>query len=262
MKPEAIDIDLPAIPSRTPRRTSPFVAWSALRALMRDPDDTERAFDFFTAVDANGFERNFQRFVSHPEGRRLLIEGSDLGGLLADQKFLASLPAESFGATYLSLMLRAGLDPLGLIELQASVEEKWARRAGGPALDPLRAWYRDRFVLVHDLLHVLSGYGTDSLGEAALLAFTHAQVGGRAYGLLAVAASLEVIRSHGPSWIPYVRRAWKRGRSAAWIPALRFEALLELPLSSVRSIARIEAAAAAHPAGVRSGSWSRRANAR
>ena len=60
----------------------------------------------------------------------------------------------------------------------------------------------------------------------------------------------------GVRWLPYVYRAWLRGRRATWLPALPFEELLWLPLSTVRHIANLESIEVAHPDGLIRGTWS------
>ena len=109
---------------------------------------------------------------------------------------------------------------------------------------------------MHDLFHVLSGYGTDEMGESALLGFSFAQQGGRLWGFLGVATALQACREVGPSWLPYLYRAWRRGHRAAWLPAFPFEDLLPLPLATVRDIAGIEDESLSHPRGILRGTWS------
>ena len=257
---DLISYEVPVLPP-APRPLPPhwFEAWRALRSIMKDPDDTARAIEFFFAVGPGMFERNFQRFASSPSGRRLLIEGPCLASILSNRERLAVLPPDSFGRAYLLLMDEAELDPLGLIDLQQRIMQRWQDEFGAAELDPLRAWFRDRYILVHDLLHVLTGYGTDELGEAALLAFTYAQFGGRAWGFLTLGTAIQAVRAEGPRWLPYLYRAWGRGRIASWSAALPFEELLPLPLAAARHIMGIGEPEATHAAGALRGSWSKAA---
>lgn len=254
--------EIPAIPPAQPHRPQWRSAWRALRALMREPDDTRNAIEFYHAVGDSHFERSFQRFVASPIGKQLLLERPDLGKALADREALAAMPPGSLGRAYLELMTRSGLEPTGLVELEDRVGAQREEHLDELRPDPLRKWYLDRFVLLHDLFHVLSGYGTDELGEAALLAFTTAQHGGRANRILALGVSLQALRALGPRWLPYVHRAYRRGRRAAWLPALPFEELLELPLATVRRIAELESIEAGHPGGLLQGGWSQATPAR
>jgi hypothetical protein len=51
-------------------------------------------------------------------------------------------------------------------------------------------------------------------------------------------------------WLRYLYRAWKRGRSAAWLPPVRYEELLPRPLEEVRRLLRIQPARRVHPEGI------------
>jgi ubiquinone biosynthesis protein COQ4 len=130
------------------------------------------------------------------------------------------------------------------------VQVRWEREEGAPALDPLRVWFRERTILAHDLFHVLTDYGTDEIGEATLLAFTLAQLGGRGQAVLTAGAALEAARALGWRWLLYDYRAWRRGRRAAWLVDLPWEELLPLRLETVRSLVRVEDSRDAHPQGV------------
>ena len=113
-----------------------------------------------------------------------------------------------------------------------------------------REWFRVRGLLMHDLWHVLTDYGTDGLGEAALLAFSYAQLPGRANRLLVFGAGWRGVAERNLGFVRYLYRAWRRGGRAVWLPALPYEALLAAPLDTVRSIAHLEPAAVAHPGGI------------
>jgi ubiquinone biosynthesis protein COQ4 len=221
-----------------------------LRALIADPDATEHAIDLIYAFGTREFERNFQRFVASPCGRALLAERPSLLGALSDRAALGALPEASLGRAYLAYLERNGFEPDGLLRVQASVQARWEREEGFAPLDPLRAWFRDRSILVHDLFHVLTGYGTDDLGEATLLAFSLAQLGGRGQALLTVGAGLEAWRALGWRWLVYDYQAWRRGRRASWLVALPWEELLPLRVGTVRRLAGVAEASEAHPQGI------------
>lgn len=230
-------------------------AFRSMRALFADSEDTEKAIDFFYAIGRREFERNFQRFVATPQGRALLAERPSLAEALADRAALARLPAASFGRAYLAFLEENGFQAMALLELQKQVEAHWDAEEGVPRLDPVRDWFRERFLLAHDLHHVLTGYGTDDVGEATLLAFTLAQAPGRGQALLSVGAAFEVRRHLGWSFFGYDFRAWRRGRRAARLAAAPWEELLPLRLESVRHLLGIAPAREAHPGGILAGSF-------
>jgi ubiquinone biosynthesis protein COQ4 len=241
-------VELPPSPTTMPVRWRR--AFAELRALIRQPEETDHAVHLVYALGAREFERNFQRFAASPAGGALLAARPSLIAALSDREALERLPADSFGRAYLAYLDANGFAPDGLLEVQRRVEAEWVGEGEMAPLDPLRTWFRDRTLLAHDLFHVLTGYGTDELGEATLLAFSLAQLGGRAQALLTFGAAFEVWRSLGWRWLAYDFRAWRRGREAAWLAELPWEELLPLPLGAVRRRAQLRDAGSAHPRGV------------
>jgi ubiquinone biosynthesis protein COQ4 len=226
-------------------RIQPLVALAALRRLLADPDDTGKALDVTYALDGDSSARQLGLLANTREGRRLLAERPCLLALLSDDAALAALPEGSFGRAYRDHMQRYGLDPRKLVELSRASDPSPGER------DAAQLWIIERENLIHDLSHVLSGYGSDGLGEAALLAFGIGQQYRPSRLLLTVGASWEVIRRFGlRRWLPYVWRAWRRGRRAVYLAALPYEELLALPLDDVRRALRIDPPEQAHPGGV------------
>ncbi len=244
------------IPAPPPSRSIEWLrAARALRVLLNHPDRTEKAFEIFRALMGNEEERTFQRFLALGEGRRLLAERPQLLAMLSDREALAAMPPDSFGRAYLAYLERTGFEPDGLLRLKASMEDQ-ARATGEalPVLDPTRAWFRDRGILTHDLWHVLTDYGTDELGEAALLPFSYAQFGGRPNALLVLGTAVRGVQGLGFSFLRYPFQAWRRGRKTPWLALLRYEELLPLPLEEVRRLAGIAPATEVHPGGILRGS--------
>lgn len=242
--------ELPEIPKPPPLETRWRRAFRSLRELLDDPEDTAKAIDLFYAIGRRDFERTFQRFVSGPYGGQLLARKPSLADALADRAALARMPEGSLGHAFLDFLDENGFPSLALRDLQRDVEARWEAEEGVPRLDPLRAWFRDRFILSHDLLHVLTGYGTDDVGEATLLAFDLGQRPGRSGGLLTLGAALEVYGHRGWRWLHYDWRAWRRGRRAAFLAELPWEDLLSLRLDTLRTLLRIEPPERAHPDGI------------
>jgi ubiquinone biosynthesis protein COQ4 len=101
-----------------------------------------------------------------------------------------------------------------------------------------RAWtLAQRLRDMHDLIHVVSGYGRDLLGEMAVLSFSS---GGRKLGenyrlvFILRLAQWRFARVGRPDAAGVLRAAAERGARAAFLPAVEWERLLPLPLSLVR----------------------------
>jgi ubiquinone biosynthesis protein COQ4 len=220
-------------------------ARQALGILIADPERTEQVFEITRALSGRADVKNFRRFLHHPDGLALLAERPSLLAALSDRTALARLPEGSLGRAYLAFMQEADLSADGLVDAstQGGID---AREGYGPEI----SWFFDRIRDMHDLWHVLTGYGRDEAGEAANLAFTYGQIGNPGIGIIVIAAALLGPRGEWGSWQRYLLRAWRRGRRAAWLPAVRYEQLLALPLAEVRSRLGIEEPEVAHPGGV------------
>jgi ubiquinone biosynthesis protein COQ4 len=239
-----------------PAAPAPFQARRAfrlLREVIRNPEDTDKVFEFFEAVGGDDGERHFETFLAEPEARHLLATRPQLVEVLANEAYLASLPEDSLGHWYLRFMRARGFAPSGLLEAR---ERGVGKRQEA---DAEHEWFYDRLNVMHDLWHVLTGYGTDELGEAALVAFSEAQIPNRSFPILLVAAAWMGPKSWSLAWPRYLARAYRRGRRAKLLTAAPFEELLPLPVPEVRRRLGIEPAAVWHSEGIRAGSLQRAA---
>ena len=220
-------------------------AWTALRRLIAHPEETEQVFELIVAIEGRSGDRLYHRFLQHPDGRRLLAERTSLLATLSDLDTLAAMPAGSFGRAYAEFMASERLTADGLVAASRVPVEGRDDDAA-----PERRWFGDRMRDMHDLWHVLTGYGRDEAGEAANLAFTLGQTRNRGVLVIVLTAALIGPKRAWLGWQRYLYRAWRRGRRAAWLPVARFEELLPRPLESVRRALAIQPALAAHPEGV------------
>lgn len=208
------------IPDRQPMQ--PRAAWAAVRKLIHDPEDTAQVFAVVRAMSGPSLERGMARFAALDVGRRILDENIDLLDTIRDREKLRAMPANSLGRAYLAFVVREAISAEGLVEASEGGEETY---------DTL---YGKRLRDQHDLWHVLTDYGRDELGELCLLAFTYAQTGNRGIGLIVVVGAFKYSRIVGTRVLRAVRRGYRDGRRAAWLPGQDWEALLPRPLDEVR----------------------------
>lgn len=202
-------------------------AYKALRKLLADKDDTGEVFEIMRALNGASTRDGYMRLLSTAEGGRIAYERAELAPLLADRAWLATLPEDSLGAAYARFTAAASISPEGLVEVSSRVMMDMAHPV---------AWFGRRTRDAHDLWHVLTGYGTDSLGEACLVAFSYAQTRSLGWAFIAVGAALK--SRAAPEPYPYARAIWegyRRGRRAAWIAGHDYRALLLLPLEDARA---------------------------
>ena len=214
-------------------RIRPLDAWRALRALVRNPDETKHVFELIDALSGRSGERLYERFRSTPSGARILAEQRELLPTLANREALLALPPGSLGRCYAEFMGREQISPEGLVD--ASVE---GGRGPDPSLPPGRRLVGARMRDQHDLWHVVTGYGRDLVGEAAVLAFTYAQTRNRGIGAI-VAMAWWKAGAQAPWVRGFLRDAYRRGKRSAWLPAQDWEAMLARPLAEVRAELRV-----------------------
>ena len=225
----------PASPALNPENIGcyplrPLAAWTAFRGLIADKEDTVQVFRFVRALAGRALLNGYLKLLKTPQGGRQAFLGEELADKLQDSEWLAQFAPGTVGARYREFIAPRQLSAYGLADE--------SRKLGEPDLDAAHpiAWFARRGRDVHDLWHVLTGYGTDALGEVCNLAFTYAQTDNRAIGVLAAAAALEIQRS---SWsVPYIRAAWqgyRNGRNAAWLMPVDYDELLAEPLESARA---------------------------
>lgn len=205
-------------------------AFSALQALLANPDDTAQVFVIIESLSGRSPERNLERLRRDPRGRRLLETKPNILEQLGDRSALAQLPAGSVGRAYLEFVDSEQISAEGLVS--ASDVDRGAEWQADADL----LFLRDRLRDTHDLWHVVTGYKGDLVGEGALLAFSFAQTFNPGVGLIISAGFL---RGAEIGIRRQIARGLLRGFRAAWLPAVEWERELSRPLEIVRRELRV-----------------------
>ena len=195
----------------TSRRIRPLKAYKHFQKLIADKEDTTQVFDIVEALDGNNLQKDYKRFMSTAEGQARYDERKNLVPLLDNHETLRKFPMGSVGHHYCDFMEAQGLSAQGL----ADEYDRWGKRLED-YYDADIAWYGYRRRDVHDLMHILSGYSRDALGEACVLAFTHGQHRGLGIYFISHMVPFE-IRKEAPKGSPVwraVREAKKNGKLA------------------------------------------------
>jgi len=201
-------------------------AWRALKKLVADPDRTDQVFVIIDALAGNSGEKQYRRFAATPVGQRVLSEERDILSILSDRNALHAMPEGSLGKTYATFMSTEQISADGLVN--ANIEG-----GGGRNRDDInRQRYGMRVRDSHDLWHVATGYNRDLVGEAMLLSFTFSQIRNPGIGVIVAMAYFR--GGSIPGARRMIRQAYRRGRSAGWLPGADWESLLQRPLNAVR----------------------------
>lgn len=228
--------DLARQPLRDPRRPvpshRPLDAWRHFRALVRDKENTRLVFNIFEALPWTGMPQAVERLLATTQGRALRLSEPQLAPRLDDHATLRRMPAGSLAHAYCDFMEREGLTAQGLVD----EFEAFSRERGFPQFNDHAQWYLDRMRDTHDLLHVLTGYGRDALGEQCVLAFSYGQQPSLGHLLIAYAGGWEIrreVRSSAPV-LGAVREGQRLGRACPRLVEMAVLDLLPLPIGEVR----------------------------
>ena len=209
----------------------PLVAWRAMRELLRNPDDTTQVFHIIEALKGDSLGDAVRRLRASSRGRDLLRKKPHIVPALNDKEALLSLSAGSIGRAYYDFVHAENLSADGLI----ASSETASREALYEGLSDDEAWLADRLRDIHDLQHVMTGYGRDPVGELCLLSFMTTQTPNRGIRFIIWIAKWKYLRD-----VPQfdVRDLIKEGariaRGAEWMAEIEWEQMLAEPLEQVR----------------------------
>lgn len=211
------------------RYLRPLQALRSVRALIDNPENTGEVFKIIEALKGGSLARAVARMEADPQGSALLCSKPAILPLLSDREALRALPEGSLGRAYLDFVESQYLSADGLV---AASEE--APR--GREKNPDERWLANRLRDIHDLQHVMCGYGRDELGELCLLAFMCAQTPNRGIAFIIFMARRK-FRQEAPdididSCVAEGRRI---GETAQWFATVNWEQRLAEPLDMLRS---------------------------
>ena len=214
----------------------PFKALGHFRNLIADKEDTEQVFHIFECLPRKGFVTDAKAFIESPRGQLLMESEPFLPEVLDDHAALKKLPVGTVGRAYVDFMEREGLSAAGL------VAESVKMRRGKPHYDDQLQWYGDRLRDTHDLMHILTGYGRDALGEQCVLSFTYGQNRNLGNFFIAYLGGFELSRrvKTGAPVMAAIRQGQRHGTAAANIMQEDIRALLAEPLEGARKRLNID----------------------
>jgi ubiquinone biosynthesis protein COQ4 len=217
-----------ALPAAAPRLDL-VRAFRALRALLRDKEDTARVFEIMRALNGGATAKGYHRLLQTPDGSVLAAARTEMAPILDDDAVMAQFAPGTVGAHYFAWKHAEGLSAEGLAEVSRSVNG-----AAKPSDDNPYAWFGRRTRDIHDLWHILSGYGRDGLGEASLVAFSFAQTGGLGWGFIALGAIVQALKHREFGAVRAIFEGWRRGRHAAWLLGEDYRHVLAEDLEAAR----------------------------
>tara|TARA_S200000501_G_scaffold377573_1_gene436473 strand:- start:1876 stop:2631 length:756 start_codon:yes stop_codon:yes gene_type:complete len=201
---------------------------TAAQIRQRNPNDFQSATLTFFGLGGRDDASIIKRMSRDAEGQRLIRERQALPEGILNPHLYQDYPTGSLGRCYFEHCDLLGLDPNFISLESAKVSDTL------PISDTHRyIYYRHRDS--HDLWHVLTGYGTDMAGEAAIIGWTYAQIGNRAYGLIAL---LNACLCAKRGRFDVFKTAWSgylHGRNSPLLMLVDWQKYMDKPIDFVRA---------------------------
>ncbi|MEP0191111.1 MAG: Coq4 family protein [Erythrobacter sp.] len=227
-------IDLPIVAdNRDVAGFRPFKAMHHFRKLVADKEDTKQVFFIIEALKGRKVQKQAEAFLTSDTALKFMQreEVAGLADMLDDHKRWADCGPDTVARRYIDFMKREGLTANGLVEESYD----WRPREKRPN-DQIE-WYLCRLRDTHDLFHVLTGYGRDALGEAALLGFSYEQNHNLGVKFIAYAAARQIKKATGSSAPIYgaIKEGRALGKAASTLAHMDVEKVMRSNIDEVRA---------------------------
>ena len=217
-----IDPKTLSLPDNASLFTRLRVATQCLQVLKDDPANPTCGQLINICLDLNVYASLVQQLQRSEEGRRMLSERPSLQGKELDLSKLERLPEGTLGHEFARYFRDNKISPF-----ETTLELK-------NDIDFIGKRYRE----THDLLHVLTGYATDVMGEMELQAYVLGKLGIRTAVLILVFGMFEQLKNRQSSvglsaYLRRVRAAYHRGRASQQFLDFWFEHHWETPVATL-----------------------------
>lgn len=200
------------------------VALQAMKAIRGDEGNPVYGQLINACMDGDVYISLAEQLHHREEGRRMLSERPSLQGKTLDLEALERLPEGTLGHEFARYFRDNKISPFETtLEIKSDVDFIGKR-------------YRE----THDLLHVLTGYGTDVVGEMEVQAYAFGNLGIHSAVLILLVGTLGQLkeRPSGSELSLYLRRVWAayhRGRTSEQFLDFWFEHYWETPVTTLRA---------------------------
>lgn len=219
-----IDPEALSLPDNASLFTRLRVARQCLEVLKSDATNPTAGQTFNMSLNVNVYASLAEQLRRTEEGRRMLSERPSLQGKELDLAALERLPEGTLGHAFARYYRDNKIAPF---ETTLAIKGD---------VDFLSKRYRE----THDLLHVLTGYGTNVVGEMELQAYALGNLRLRTTMFVLLNGTLGQFKNpkDGVGRSEYLRRLWAayhRGRASKQFLDFRFEDHWETPVATLRA---------------------------
>lgn len=213
-----------SLPDNASLLTRLRVAYQCMGVLRYDQANPNAGQLLNICLDLGVYESLVQRLQRSEAGRRMLSERPSLEAKDLDLAALERLPEGTLGREYARYYRDNKITPFETtLELKSDIDYVGKR-------------YRE----THDVLHLLTGYGTDVVGEMELQAYCLGNLGLRTTMFVLLNGTIGLLKEpqSGVGRSEYLRRAWAayhRGRASPQFLDFWFEEQWETPVATLRA---------------------------
>lgn len=195
----------------------------AFRKLIADPADPVHGPIFQMCIEHSLLRKLTRGLERHGEGRRLLTERPRLNARSTCLVTMAGHPERSLGHAYARYF-----DAKGISLFEPSLL----------SVETNHDYLATRLREVHDVLHVVTGYGTDDIGELELQWFNLGNIGWGPLPIIVFVAFFVMgrMKKYGGLWRVWKRAyaAYRRGRRSRNLVSIVWEDYWHMPVHDVR----------------------------
>jgi ubiquinone biosynthesis protein COQ4 len=197
----------------------------AFRKLISNPADPLQGPIFQMCAEHSLMRKLARGLGRHREGRRLLAERPRLNARTVSLATMSALPPASLGHEYAAYFGANGIEPFEPPALPVEADHEYVAT---------------RLRETHDVFHVVTGYGTDEIGELELQWFNRGNLGRGPLPLIMIVAFLFLghAKKYGGVWtvLRRVRAAYRRGRRSRALASVIWEDYWRMPARDVRAL--------------------------
>lgn len=211
------------LPENASTFTRMRIALHALKKVKGDEGNPVYGQLINACLDYNVYEESLiPQLRLSEDGRRMLSERPSLQGKDLDLNALERLPEGTLGHAFARYFRDNKISPF-----ETTLELK-------NDIDFVAKRYRE----THDVMHLVTGYGTDVMGEIELQAYVQGNLGIQSAALIVLIGTLGQLkgRQSGVDTSVYLRRVWaayNRGRASPQFLDFWFEKHWETPVATV-----------------------------
>lgn len=210
---------LPVAPDASPLSRL-YTALQAINILKDDPANPVQARLLHLSLDREVYANLAKRMREHSEWRRILEERKTVFAGEREFQRLRQLPEGTLGLAFTRYYAADGIEPFSY---------------DFPIVDDVE-FLAKRYRETHDIHHIVTGYGTDPVGEIEIQAFYAGNMGLRHSAFISLVSMLSSRAGHNWKLIGFVRKlraAYHRGKASPMILGIPFDEMWELPVAEI-----------------------------